>query len=69
MSKRSGNDSKYFTTTKKGEIHELKEELHHQKPEKQKDAVKKVRCCRLFVVVVVSVDQLTSIDNQSAKES
>lgn len=42
MSKRSGNDSKYFTTTKKGEIHELKEELHHQKPEKQKDAVKKV---------------------------
>jgi hypothetical protein len=26
----SGHDAKYFTTTKKGEIHELKEELHSQ---------------------------------------
>jgi hypothetical protein len=26
----SGHDSKYFTTTKKGEIHELKEELNSQ---------------------------------------
>ena len=40
--KRSGNDSKYFSTTKKGEIHELKEELHNPKVDKKKDAVKKV---------------------------
>lgn len=26
----SGHDAKYFTTTKKGEIHELKEELNSQ---------------------------------------
>jgi len=38
----SGNDSKYFQTTKKGEIHELKEELANPKPDKKKDAVKKV---------------------------
>jgi len=37
-----GNDSKYFQTTKKGEIHELREELSHPKMEKKKDAVKKV---------------------------
>ncbi|CAI5471097.1 unnamed protein product [Closterium sp. Yama58-4] len=38
----SGHDSKYFTTTKKGEIHELKEELNSPYKEKRKDAVKKV---------------------------
>ncbi|GAQ78829.1 adapitin protein [Klebsormidium nitens] len=38
----SGHDSKYFTTTKKGEIHELKEELNSQFKDKKKDAVKKV---------------------------
>jgi AP-1 complex subunit beta-1 len=38
----SGNDSKYFQTTKKGEIHELKEELNNAKMEKKKEAVKKV---------------------------
>jgi len=37
-----GNDSKYFQTTKKGEIHELREELNNPKMEKKKDAVKKV---------------------------
>ena len=37
-----GKDSKYFTTTKKGEIHELREQLRHPKPEKQRDAIKKV---------------------------
>ena len=36
-------DSKYFTTTKKGEIFELKSELNSEKKEKKKDAVKKVR--------------------------
>jgi len=36
------SDSKYFQTTKKGEIHELKEELNHNDAEHRKDAVKKV---------------------------
>ncbi|XP_011345176.2 AP-1 complex subunit beta-1 isoform X3 [Ooceraea biroi] len=35
-------DSKYFTTTKKGEIFELKSELNNEKKEKKKEAVKKV---------------------------
>ncbi|KAK6636585.1 AP-1 complex subunit beta-1 [Polyplax serrata] len=35
-------DSKYFTTTKKGEIFELKAELNCDKKEKKKEAVKKV---------------------------
>lgn len=37
-------DSKYFTTTKKGEIFELKSELNNDKKEKKKEAVKKVFC-------------------------
>ena len=37
------SDSKYFTTTKKGEIFELKSELNSDKKEKKKEAVKKVR--------------------------
>lgn len=36
------SDSKYFGTTNRGEIHELKEELNHVKEEKRKEAVKKV---------------------------
>ncbi|CAG0901274.1 unnamed protein product [Darwinula stevensoni] len=35
-------DSKYFTTTKKGEIYELKSELNSEKKEKKREAVKKV---------------------------
>ncbi|XP_075154491.1 adaptor protein complex 1/2, beta subunit [Haematobia irritans] len=35
-------DSKYFSTTKKGEIFELKSELNNDKKEKKKEAVKKV---------------------------
>ncbi|KJH52534.1 adaptin region [Dictyocaulus viviparus] len=35
-------DSKYFTTTKKGEIFELKTELNSDKKEKKREAVKKV---------------------------
>ncbi|XWS48907.1 hypothetical protein CRYUN_Cryun13aG0117200 [Craigia yunnanensis] len=38
----SGHDSKYFSTTKKGEIPELKEELNTHYKDKRKDAVKKV---------------------------
>lgn len=34
-------DSKYFSTTKKGEIFELKSELNNDKKEKKKEAVKK----------------------------
>lgn len=36
------NDGKYFQTTKRGEIQELKEELHANDKAKQKEAVKKV---------------------------
>mmetsp|Transcript_32786 Transcript_32786/g.83214 ORF Transcript_32786/g.83214 Transcript_32786/m.83214 type:complete len:924 (-) Transcript_32786:319-3090(-) len=36
------SDSKYFSTTKKGEIHELKEELRSLDRPKKKEAVKKV---------------------------
>lgn len=36
------SDSKYFSTTKKGEIHELKQELAAVDKSKKKDAVKKV---------------------------
>ena len=42
MGRRGGNDARFFTTTKKGEMHELKEELNHPKMEKKRDAVKKV---------------------------
>eukprot|EP00252_Welwitschia_mirabilis_P025693 TRINITY_DN8150_c0_g1_i1.p1 TRINITY_DN8150_c0_g1~~TRINITY_DN8150_c0_g1_i1.p1 ORF type:complete len:901 (-),score=194.71 TRINITY_DN8150_c0_g1_i1:398-3100(-) len=38
----AGHDSKYFSTTKKGEIPELKDELNSQYKDKKKDAVKKV---------------------------
>jgi hypothetical protein len=36
------SDAKYFHTTKRGEIHELKEELHQLDKGKKKEAVKKV---------------------------
>ena len=36
------SDSKYFTTTKKGEIKELKKELDNPKENVKKEAVKKV---------------------------
>lgn len=39
---RKQNDGKFFQTTKRGEIQELKEELHANDKSKQKDAVKKV---------------------------
>lgn len=46
-------DSKYFTTTKKGEIFELKSELNNDKKEKKKEAVKKVKSplFRKFVLI------------------
>jgi len=42
MSLRKYNDGKFFQTTKRGEIQELKDELHANDKAKQKDAVKKV---------------------------
>jgi AP-1 complex subunit beta-1 len=39
---KGGSDSKFFTTTKKGENHELRQELTSQNANKKKDAVKKV---------------------------
>jgi AP-1 complex subunit beta-1 len=39
---RKVNDGKFFQTTKRGEIQELKDELHTNDKAKQKDAVKKV---------------------------
>eukprot|EP00386_Alphamonas_edax_P004979 GDKI01015628.1.p2 GENE.GDKI01015628.1~~GDKI01015628.1.p2 ORF type:complete len:159 (-),score=57.64 GDKI01015628.1:136-612(-) len=36
------SDGRYFQTTKRGEIHELKEELHSANKDKKKEAVKKV---------------------------
>lgn len=46
-------DSKYFTTTKKGEIFELKSELNSDKKEKKKEAVKKVRFNSVHIVVTI----------------
>jgi AP-1 complex subunit beta-1 len=42
MKGKKGNDSKYFSTTKKGEIREMQDELADPSREKKKDAVKKV---------------------------
>ncbi|VWU48464.1 AP-1 complex subunit beta, putative [Hepatocystis sp. ex Piliocolobus tephrosceles] len=36
------SDLRYFQTTKKGELHELKEELHSSHKEKKKEAIKKI---------------------------
>ena len=41
--KTSGNDSKFFTTNRKGENHELREELRSPIRDRKRDAVKKVR--------------------------
>jgi vesicle coat complex subunit len=35
-------DAKYFSGQKRGELYELKAELHSDKPQKRKDAVKTV---------------------------
>ena len=46
------SDSKYFTTTKKGEIFELKSELNSDKKEKKREAVKKVWIYRSYSKLV-----------------
>lgn len=53
-------DSKYFTTTKKGEIFELKSELNNDKKEKKKEAVKKVRRFIIEMLTILSVWSLIS---------
>jgi len=45
-------DSKYFTTTKKGEIFELKSELNSDKKEKKREAVKKVK---IFTIILLNL--------------
>ena len=39
----SGSDGRFFTTTKKGEVHELRMEINSPNRDKKMDAVKKVR--------------------------
>lgn len=46
-------DSKYFSTTKKGEIFELKSELNNDKKEKKKEAVKKVTLIEAWLYIVL----------------
>ena len=41
--KTAGNDSKFFTTNRKGENHELREELRSPIRDRKRDAVKKVQ--------------------------
>ena len=45
------SDAKYFHTTKRGEIHELKEELHQLDKTKKKEAVKKVVFLAILPVI------------------
>jgi hypothetical protein len=40
--KATGTDSKFFASSKKGENHELREELRSPQRDKKRDAVKKV---------------------------
>lgn len=42
--KAPGNDAKFFTTNRKGENHELREELRSPSRDRKRDAVKKVHC-------------------------
>ena len=42
MPSKKGNDSKFFSTNRKGENHELREELRSPNRERKRDAVKKV---------------------------
>ena len=38
----TGTDAKFFTTNRKGENHELREELRNPQRDRKRDAVKKV---------------------------
>eukprot|EP00850_Spirogloea_muscicola_P008312 SM000044S15959 [mRNA] locus=s44:228581:233709:+ [translate_table: standard] len=54
----SGHDSKYFTTTKKGEIHELKEELNSQYKDSQ-DPNPLIRALAVRTMGCIRVDKIT----------
>lgn len=54
-------DSKYFTTTKKGEIFELKSELNNDKKEKKKEAVKKVTTAVVIMLFRALSNAINSI--------
>ncbi|CAG0916030.1 unnamed protein product [Notodromas monacha] len=65
-------DSKYFSTTKKGEIFELKGELNSDKKEKKKEAVKKLltalnECTEWGQVFIL--DALTNYNPRDDKEA
>ena len=51
MKKATGNDSKFFTTNRKGENHELREELRSPQRDRKRDAVKKVNFVNLYFAV------------------
>jgi hypothetical protein len=46
--KAPGSDAKFFTTNRKGENHELREELRSPDRNRKRDAVKKVFSCRML---------------------
>ncbi|KAG8097257.1 hypothetical protein GUJ93_ZPchr0013g35464 [Zizania palustris] len=50
----SGHDSKYFSTTKKGEIPELKEELNSQYKDKRKDATENLELKKLVYLYLIN---------------
>jgi len=52
-------DSKYFTTTKKGEIFELKSELNSDKKEKKREAVKKVKVYKMILLSLLLIKYFT----------
>lgn len=45
--KKAGNDSRFFSSSKKGENHELREELRSPQRDRKRDAVKKVKKSRV----------------------
>ena len=55
-------DSKYFTTTKKGEVFELRADLSSDRKDKKKDAVKKVTMTSLLNISY-KLDQWRNIEN------
>lgn len=56
----AGTDSKFFATNRKGENHELKEELRSPQRDRKRDAVKKVLWLTLHLSRCILVLTLTS---------
>ncbi|RYG63666.1 hypothetical protein EON64_15460 [archaeon] len=53
MKKAGGSDSKYFSTAKKGETMELREELRSPQRDRKRDAVKKVWDCVYIICTLL----------------